>query len=150
VYGWEADLLTVTKAGQVHEYEIKVSRSDWLSEYRSIASAFTDVQPDSSVKKFRAQCLSGRHENKPTIKPSGRQHDCPNRFWMVVGPGVLWEQEVPEYAGLIEVQPFRDSLIPQVLRKAPKLHGEPLSDKHWRMVARGICLRYWQRKEGAA
>jgi len=139
VYGWEADLLTVTKAGRVHEYEIKVDRGDWLSEYRNICSLYADVKVTSAVKRQRAKQLAGLF---------ARPADRPNHFWLVTAPGVAYEQEVPEFAGWIEMGQHRGALVPDIRKRAPKIHGEPIGDNHLRMIARGLCLRYWQiRKE---
>ena len=102
-----ADFVAVTKAGQVFEYEVKVSRTDYLRER----------------KKRRHAIYSGG-------KPHLDRRPKPNRFWIVAPPGVVKpKDEDPDdllgYAGLIEY----DHAAPEgsrltIRRKAPTLRKE--------------------------
>jgi hypothetical protein len=74
---WECDVLSLNKTGYLSEFEVKVSRSDFLAEKKK-------------VRKW--QLLIERNE-----------WACPNYFWYVCPEGLISETEVPEYAGLIYV-----------------------------------------------
>lgn len=71
----DADFVAVTLAGQVIEYEIKVSRSDFLRDR----------------KKLRHRIYSGERRGR-----------LPNRFWYVTAPNIVREGELPQWAGLLE------------------------------------------------
>lgn len=73
LYSWESDMVGVTKAGRIHEYEVKISRAD-----------------------FRADLQKNRHEALLRKTYYG-----PNRFWYVAPEGLLTKEDMPEYAGLI-------------------------------------------------
>ena len=36
VFGWEADMISCTRAGYINEWEIKISRSDFLADMKKI------------------------------------------------------------------------------------------------------------------
>jgi hypothetical protein len=72
--GFEADILSVTKTAFLHEFEIKISRSDFLKE--------------STKKKWKY------YENNKY---------CPNYFWYVCEEALIKPDEIKDFAGLIYV-----------------------------------------------
>lgn len=144
LYGWEADMLTVTKSRFVHEYEIKTSRADFLSEKRKI-EAERGTRRDAFVKQLRHRSLSGcehgyHHRNRPNV------------FWYVVAEGVCDESEVPDYAGLIQVRPakFMRMYDPpsfwfslQKVKQAPRLHRDKIGEDKILQLAGHCCYRFW-------
>lgn len=161
LYGWECDLVSVTTAGIVHEFEIKTTRSDWLAEIRSI-------NKDWSAKKYRSILLENSVEverriakakdkgwKRTVIVPDHRidrpanQSPSPNYWWIVAPVGVVKPEEIPDYAGLIEYE-NRDisrSLCFDYVKPAPKLHKLKISEKQWRALGRGAALRMWSIRE---
>lgn len=102
----ESDFLTVTKNGYVDEYEIKISRSDFLRDFgKSRHISYKD----------------------PSQYPESR---FPNRFWFVVPDGLMSIDETPDYAGLIYCH---DNGATPVVKPAPMLHrnkdGEFVTEK---------------------
>lgn len=81
-YGYECDLVEITKAGLWHEFEVKVSRSDFFADFKKKSMWSRDRRP--------------KHE---IIQGGGG----PNYFWFVTPAGLVEPHEVPEYAGLIEI-----------------------------------------------
>jgi len=71
----DADFVTVSMAGIVTEFEIKVSRSDFHRDR----------------KKLRHAIYSGERR--------GRR---PNRFWYVTAPDIITAEDLPAFAGWIE------------------------------------------------
>jgi hypothetical protein len=139
--GWEADLICVTPRLLVHEFEIKVSRSDWLSERKAIEVGLGQRKGQRSSKVDRAILLSGRRE---------RHHhssiQIPNYWWVAAPEGVVREDELPNYAGLMLIYPggLRQGLcMPRQYKAAPRLHRGKITTKQWRAMTRGLNHRYW-------
>ena len=114
--GWEADILDVTHAGHCHEYEIKCSRNDFLSDF----------------KKPKHAVLRGIHKNAnggKLKKTANRGKLVPNCFWFVTADGIIDHKEVPDYAGWMEVRRDRSGAIFfEVHKEAPRLHSEKLGE----------------------
>lgn len=91
----ESDAVAATFAGYVTEYEIKVSRADFIRDRG----------------KLRYQIYSGTRK--------GRR---PNRFYYVTSPGIIRENDLPEWAGWYEW----DGTGLALRRKSPRLEKELL------------------------
>jgi hypothetical protein len=114
--GNEADLLSITQAGFVNEYEIKISRSDFKADKKKIHKhrRYMNANDEFTTQRTRQQLI-------------------PSVFYYVVPAGMVELSEVPHYAGLIEVkavEPRRNSLpfVLVVTKKAPRLHKEKTVD----------------------
>jgi hypothetical protein len=92
----ESDFVVATMAGQVYEFEIKVSRRDFLKD----------------ADKLRNRIYS----DDPSIRP-GRK---PNRFWYVTSAGIVGIEDIPSFAGWME---WEDGKLVQ-RRNAPLLQRE--------------------------
>jgi hypothetical protein len=115
----KADLLSVTRARLVHEFEVKCTVADYQREFET---------KDTKHKRL------GRADN--------RLMSLPNYFWFAVPEGLLSVSELPEYAGLMTVT--GDGC--HVARDAPRIHGDGLSNKDRRYIERGLTYRYWDRR----
>lgn len=104
---FERDLIRVTRAGYVVEFEIKLSRSDYLADFR---------------KKFWGS-RSTKHEELAsgdyTHRQSWRRFQ-PKQFYFVC-PKIVEPDEIPEHAGLIFATPHKHGIDVTVMREAPKL-----------------------------
>lgn len=118
VANWEADLVSVTVAGYLHEWEIKVSYSDFLAD----------------AKKRKHHWLS---------RPPLRSSYYPSRLWYVVPPGMVQPEEVPGHAGLVCINGGRYVRCAEVIKEAPQLHTYPLTDKQWRWLVRISTYKLW-------
>lgn len=132
VPGWaEADVFEVTKAGYFREYEIKTSVADFRK----------DAQKTVWAGKYTHEEYLGRIYTK---RIEERKHDLlsqgfekgPVQFWFVTVQGLLENQEIPDWAGLIEVRLLRDdgelkawNLKAQEVKKAPRLHNNKYPEK---------------------
>ena len=101
LYDWESDFISVTRAGYVHEYEIKVTLSDFKA----------DSKKESKHTRLSKSHLCGR----------GR---VPNYFWYVTTFD-LDIALVPEYAGLLRT---RGGYI-YCVKEAPRINGSKITDK---------------------
>ncbi len=155
VWGPEADVASVTKACLGHAFEIKVSRADWLAELRQIRGEWR------CAKWGRARTLANaKEEAQKTEAMAAKGSNCcglvpPSYFWMVTAPGIIRDGELPEYAGLMEVEPYQHGWVKahgymiREVRPAPRLHRVKLLDSQLMAMARGVTLRYWQNGRAA-
>lgn len=127
VFGWEADLLSVTDAGFVHEFEVKIS-----------------------VEDFRADAAKRKH--KFLGKPSKTKYGIvgPVYFWYAVPLAILDKVEpgLPDTAGLLVITPhhkIKTLYLVRVIRPAPRLHSVPIRENDLAYLYRGLTLRYWKR-----
>ncbi len=72
---WEADLLTVTDAGFMKEFEIKLNKADYYNDFKNKPGKHYDL------KRKRTKI---------------------SQFWFVIHGFKLSLDKVPEYAGLME------------------------------------------------
>jgi hypothetical protein len=127
VLGWESDLVSVTAAGFLCEYEIKISRSDFKKD----------------LEKSRHQVLTRfLHAPIPGWLPDGRRLGA-NYLSYVVPAGLVSVDEVPRYAGLITVA---STELTEVVRKAPRLHATKLTDYQRAWLERSLTHRFWNQR----
>jgi hypothetical protein len=131
LYRWESDLIGVTGAGFCHEYEIKISKSD-----------------------FKVDAKKSKH----WYLKKGMQ--CCNYFWYVCPENMVSKEDVPDHAGLIYIVPNKYNTRRQtgygtfckptetfvIVKQAPRLHAGKISDKHKEYLSRGLMLRYWSQR----
>lgn len=141
---WESDLVSVTSAGYLCDYEIKVSRADWLRELRTASAEHRDQSSRDWTKWMRHQRLSDL-SSYDAVNFRGDVH-IPSRFWVVAPEGVVADGELPAYAGLLLVTPKRDRLLIEKHRKAPMLHRHKASTRDVRTLAKGLMLRLWDQR----
>lgn len=114
VYRWEADLLAITKAYYVHEYEVKLSLADFKADFR---------------KKVKHKILDG-----------GYSWFKPNYFWYAVGFD-LDVALLPPYAGLLTITINGDKISINTVKVAPRLHTKKLHDKARNSLARWLSYK---------
>lgn len=127
---WECDVLEVSKQGYASEYEIKVSVRDFK------ADGLKSTKTQKGKKLTKAQ----------TLKQGKRVE----KFWYVVPYGLIKEEDVPDYAGLIYVGNGRgrrernggQDLSYSVVRQAPLLSSRPLTPKKLEIIERNLYYRY--------
>lgn len=107
-YTWESDFLALTKSGYLYEGEVKVSRSDFKADFK---------------KKDKHTLLRESYEKIEGVEGKLRPH----YFFYAVPEGMITEDEVPEYAGLI----YMTEYFPywRWVKQAPLLHKDKFSDE---------------------
>lgn len=101
IFGWESDLLFMTPSKYWYEIEIKISRADFFNDAKKI--------------------VYSRKKSEVLADPDSL---APNYFYYAVPEGLLSVDEIPPYAGLIEVNGFFN-----VKKMAPKLRGKVKVDQ---------------------
>lgn len=115
VFHWEADLITVTKAGLLHEFEIKISASDYKADKKKF------------VKHWNLE--NGLRSNGPAY------------FWYVTHG---FDIEPPEYAGWLRVHERPDmpgNFFVRVLKSAPRLHTNKIEPRRQAQILRSLAWR---------
>lgn len=142
LFNWESDLVSVTKNGLVHEFEINRSRADLLRDLdkpkHKERSLLTGKRP------MRTHEFAGRSF---TIPESELYR--PNYFWFVV-PEELMElaksERMPRYAGVlvIGVDPLSARACTlEVLREPERLHTATITDALLLQLAEKMHYRFW-------
>lgn len=113
LFNWEADLVSVTKAGLVHEYEVKLSLADYRRDFG---------------KKWKHASLQDQMWRSP------------NYFWYVTSG---FEIEPPEYAGWLEIVDTRSGrgLIVHNHKEAPRLHSKKVTEKQTETIGHLLAYR---------
>lgn len=132
VYDWECDSFSVTSSGYVYEIEVKVSRSDFMADFKKPKHHFFKTMKNGySILAGDVSWINEREGNNyirrefQHIKPMMVGYEnCPNRFFFACPVGLVEVHEVPKYAGLLYVM---DSGEIRVIKKAPLLHKEPIN-----------------------
>lgn len=137
---WECDLFELTAAGFFREFEVKLTRADFLADRRKSRGAGRWLQDGGRHRRERV-------EEKHTLLSQGDPRG-PTQFWYVAPAGLLLPEDLPAWAGLIELQersgPAAWRWLPSQVRPAPRLHRQrcdPKVESH----ARGIC--YWRMQD---
>lgn len=169
VLGWESDLISLTRTRLAHDFEIKVSRADWLAECRKIRAGRESEGPYSNPKAARAWYCSNAGDIAKQIRQHLRTtnktgnyahladfaghivaHPGPAYFWMVTPHGVIADGELPEYAGHLVVEDGALGRYLREVRPAPRLHTLKMNDGDMLSMARGVTIRYWQQRREVA
>ena len=169
VFGWESDKLIWTKAGYIYEFEIKISRSDYLNDFRHkvekhllLNSALPDESTVAREADLFGNLLKEKRKRYPQItmeqakdrmKPVGER--MPNYFYYAVPEGLLEPDEVPPYAGLVYITTYKGSFENEpkkwhhsykVIRTAPKLHKTKYTDGELNLCEKFYYnMKTWQR-----
>ena len=142
---WECDVLEITAAGFAREFEIKISRGDF----------FSDAKKEQRVHPPMWDGLNLRMERKHDLLAKGDPRG-PSAFWYVTPAGLLKPQEIPSWAGLIEMERRsgmwfgRPAIVAREVKNAPRLHNSKLSEEFIRHVFKTCYYRFHNERETAA
>ncbi len=125
IFNWECDVFSVTKTGYSYELEIKISRSDFKADFKKDKHKIFN----NWKKGYYAYGLGRRgwgfDNAEYSILSSGKitYQTCANKFFYVVPEGLIKEDEVPDYAGLIYCnEDFGGSY--KTIKQAPFIHKD--------------------------
>lgn len=124
--GWESDFFSITKTGYCYEVEIKISKSDFMADFKKPKHKIFNMLPN------RLYAIPG-YESRSSIRINGESimipsqgvsfknksdYRLPNKFYYAAPSGMLQSSDVPAYAGLISVTDTDTILI----KEAPFIH----------------------------
>lgn len=151
---WECDMVSITPAGYLHEFEIKISRADFKNDFKKGAKhiamesnyngddKFALIESIPNGKGFRRRGTE-IVEGKTYTKISISHLKCPSYFWFVTPVGLLKEEDIPEYAGWLEVS-NRYNVIER--KSAPRLSKKKVTEKVKDKITTSMVHRFWQMK----
>lgn len=157
VFGWESDKLIWTKAGYIYEFEVKISRADYMNDFKHkvekhllLNSAMPDEHTETREADLFDNLIKEKRKRYPQItmeqaknmqKSVGER--MPNYFYYAVPEGMLEADEVPPYAGLIYIGEEKGLTI---VREAPRLHTTKYTDGELNLGEKFYYnMKTWQR-----
>ncbi len=114
----EADFVAITKSRFIVECEIKISRGDFFKDFKKEAK---------HLKMINKVC-------------------CANYFYFAAPEGLIKIDEVPEYAGLIEISLVNNKSRAIVIKNAPRIHNEKITDQMLIKLLRSVMYKYFNYK----
>jgi len=140
----ECDLLTITKALYPVEYEVKLSRSDFFADRKKTVYWRKRRSPEREHWPENLEHLKWERieENKHQLLA---ERDCfPSRFFFVTPQGLVKPDEIPEWAGHIELTPWTTVWRMHRVKDAPRLHNNKVDNEFLYRTARKMVFRYWK------
>lgn len=133
---WESDLLFISKSDYITEIEIKTSRSDFFADAKKTIGTLKKSKSYIPTTKYDA-LLSGQYITRSgkTIKIKR-----PNRFYYAVPKGLINVDEVPEWAGLYEIE----GKVIKDVKRPKRLHNNKITEKDRYKILKSIYFRYME------
>lgn len=127
---WECDVCEITRAGYMREYEIKMTRTDFKVDAEKAREVW-----NGSYSQPHPRPIEKKHDLLSAGDPRG-----PTMFYFVTPKGLLRPEEIPVWAGWIEVARSHGSsyAYSHTLKPAPRLHKVKVKDGVGRDI-RGAC-----------
>jgi len=147
---WECDIFSLTRAGYMHEFEIKVSRSDFKADFNKCWDQWRSMR-HRGIKKLESDM--SKEEVRASLAPVYK-HDLmkegytkgPKFFWFCAPEGLLEKKDIPDHAGFIEFPEHNETgRIPwgmRVVKKAPTLHTTKFCEKRLKEMRARLVYRY--------
>jgi hypothetical protein len=132
VLGWESDMIVVTKALLVHEFEIKLTHADFLADRKK--DKWQQFEMWQTGQREYVHTFGAGWQVKMQVQQP------PNYFWYACPRGVIDQSEVQPWAGLMVIDKNRN---PITVKKAARLHGNPLPAKGLYQLCGSMNSRYW-------
>jgi hypothetical protein len=159
LYKWhECDFISVTKAGYLTEYEIKVSKHDfkrdfidkkikheWLKGNQTGKLLFEgsyDTNKEVIVDKFTDNFAGFQR----TIEMSN--YLGPNYFYYVCPEKLIDLSDIPNYAGLIYIREYRGKGYLDFIKNAPILHKNKITEETKSNIFTRYMYDYWKNNYG--
>ena len=121
---WESDFLSMSKAGYLHEVEIKLTKSDYKADFKKKRKTYGGKEGKSKHAQIESGALV-------------------SYFWFAMPEGLVELEEVPEYAGVIYVRKSKGLLTLHPARPAPKLNKNPIGAEGIRRILQKTTWKFW-------
>jgi hypothetical protein len=146
-HDWETDFLVVQRtSAYCYEIEIKISRSDFLNDFKKIDKHSILKDGTYMKKKYRYPINpeTGKKYSEKYYAPE-KWDFRPNKFYYCVPENLIKKEEVPDYAGLMYVTPLGIITVkePKFLHKEKLKLEDKLCDKfyyYWKDSEKEIML----------
>ena len=135
---YECDLLAITKASYMYEYEIKLSRSDYFNDAKK-------GKPPEHLKKYYARYDIDGGKTKHQSLSEGSKNG-PSKFWYITPENLISAVEIPDFAGWITFIERINYIIFTERIKAPRLHKNKLGEECKDSLRQKLYHRYWNER----
>lgn len=125
---YECDLYTVNVNHFSTEYEIKKTVADFKRDFNKNNHCFNWEEKRRNT------------ETKHELIESGKRT---NRFYYVVPETILGLIEIPKYAGLITFDPNNNWSYFETIKKAPRLHPNPIDQDDITKIVKKLNYRHY-------
>ncbi len=117
IANWESDLISVTHSQYIREYEIKLSKSDYIKDFKKVKK-HTNLNAHTS---------------------------CISMFYYVIYGFKLEIEDLPEYAGLMIVKKkkYCSDYNIKIIKPAPKISNKKITDRQKIFLYESMYARYW-------
>jgi hypothetical protein len=116
----ECDVVSISKAGYIYEYEIKTSRADFKRDF---------------IKEKHQNMLN---ENCTKVYKGEQVWLTANYFTFVTPEGLIQEDEVPEYAGLMWISESGEFTV---VKKPKLIHKTKADERFIRQLAHNLTCK---------
>lgn len=113
----ECDVISISKADFIYEYEIKISKADFKADF----------------KKLKHKLMIERK----AVNEKKNFYYIPNYFYFVVPENLISIDDIPEYAGLMYL--INDKFVQ--IKKAPLLHKTKASVSFIRQLSHNLSCK---------
>jgi hypothetical protein len=123
---WESDYFIQKLNGYCYEFEIKISRADFLNDKKKINKHLI-LEKGAFVcesKHYKLNAETKKLEIKEIIKKDIIHNFKPNKFFYVVPTNMIDVKEIPSYAGLMYYDVERKTI--KTIKEAPFIHKTKL------------------------
>ena len=127
----ECDLWCLRKSGLYDEIEVKVSKADFRIDERK-----TIMTENVNAKGWKDKWID---KSKREANVDG---ELANYFWYAFPKGLVDHDDVPEWAGIMEIDP--DTMRAREIRMPKRLHGTKLTDLQKFKQTRKLHFRFWK------
>ena len=137
----EMDLLGLRRSGYIDEIEIKISRSDFLADFKKTTHVKSEYK---CIINERHQYSGYRRVTKHSAIKNG-ETSC-NYYYFLLPVELSEKCEIPEYAGLYVC--YTDNaggLRVEEKKRAPLIHRRKISDKTKYDIGRKMAFKYWHK-----
>ena len=120
----EMDVISISKADYIYEYEVKISKSDFIADF----------------KKPKHKLFTEKISVKNYIKEGVQEvwFYTPNYFYFVVPKDLVTIDMIPDYAGLIYVNELFGF---DIIKKAPLLHKNKATQSFIRQIGHNLMCK---------
>lgn len=133
----EADLFAIRHSGFADEFEVKLTRADFMADRKKLMRVRPLLPEEYMLPRDQinqnAGCVTKEEAHRQGLLPV-------NYFWYVVKAGIVTVDDLPDYAGLIEVT---DGGYIRVIRSAKRLKPRKLDDSERYKFALKLHYRFW-------
>lgn len=134
----ECDMFGVTRAGYFHEFEIKLTKSDFKADAKKRQGARYDVNKETG--KWDRTPGELKHDRLFALDEHG-----PSRFWYVAPSGLIALADLPTWAGLLNYAIGSDRNYGhfETAKDAPQLHRKKVAREVLRHAMNVCYYRLW-------